>query len=353
MTVPLKFDEILSLNGIKLTKQYIQSLSKEERIALIDPIFNVLRQTGWLYPDDDKKVLKSWKRLQDYQPDMNSTDLFNNSSLATDICKHFCHSFYLATERNKLTLIDNFNNDETLKKIIHNRLGLGWLDADEKGEGVNEAFNLSFKMIVIQGQRSMRLVNSTSMYKPGIAKYMALKYSEKNDLILDSSCGFGSRLLGTIAAERRYIGTDPLTTSELTSMAEFFNFDKNSYTLINDGSENYRGKENSIDLSYTSPPYEEMEFYSSDKRQSYNNGIDYFYNIYWKQTLENVKYMLKPNKIFGLNILEKYTKMFDMAKGQFGDPIEIVKLRTVRSHLTKKILDAEKYEPTYIFVNNK
>jgi hypothetical protein len=354
----LKFDQQLEINGQKLNKKYIQSLSKQQRLDLIDPIFNLLRGNGWIYPDDKSKLNKSWKSLLEFQPDLNAADIFNNSSLATNICKFFCPQFYLATERDKPTLIDNFNNDEVLKKIIYNRLGLGWLDADEKGSGVNEAFNLSFKMIAIQGQRSMRLVNATSMFKPSIAKYMALKYSQENDTIFDYSCGFGGRLLGSMAANRKYIGTDPMTTNELTTMAEYFKFDKERYTLINSGSELYRGEENSIDLSYSSPPYLEQEYYSDDPRQAYNQGEDHFYNVYWKGTLENIKYMLKSGKVFGLNILEKYSKMVDMAKEQFGEPFEIIKLRTVRSHLTKHRgseggMAAEKFEPIYIFRNNK
>jgi hypothetical protein len=354
----LKFDQLLEVNNQKLNKQYIQSLSKQERLDLIDPIFNLLRENGWIYPDNTAKLNKSWKALLDFVPDLNSADLFNNSSLATDICKFFCHTFYLATERDKPTLIDNFNNDAILKKIIHNRLGLAWLDADDKGGGVNEAFNLSFKMVAIQGQRSMRLVNATSMFKPSIAKYMALKYSSENDTIFDYSCGFAGRLMGTMAANRKYIGTDPLTTPELTKLAEYFKFDPERYKLINSGSEKYRGEENSVDLCYSSPPYIEQEFYSNDPTQAYNNGEDYFYDTYWQGTLENAKYMLKPGKIFGLNILEKYSKMVQMTTQQFGEPIEIIKLRTVRSHLTKNRgadggMAAEKFEPIYIFRNNK
>jgi hypothetical protein len=349
----LKYDELIKLNGIKLDKHYIQSLSKEQRLELIDPIFQILRTNGWIYPDDLPKIKKEWQKLLDYQPDLNNINQFNNSSLATAICKHFCHNFYLATEKDKPTLIDNFNNDEILKKIIFNRLGLGWLDADERGGGVNEAFNLSFKMVAIQGQRSMRLVNATSMFKPSIAKYLAMKYSEENDTIFDYSCGFGGRLLGAMSCNRKYIGTDPLTTEELEVMAEFFNFDKSRYTLIKSGSENYRGEENSIDFSYSSPAYYNQEVYSADSTQAYFHGEDYFYNTYWKNTLNNVKYMLKPGKWFGLNV-KNYPKMVEMAQEVFGEIVELVNLRTVKSHLTK-VADqsSEKLEYVYMFKNNK
>jgi len=341
----MKYDEVLEINGIKLTKKYIQSLNQKEREDLIDPIFEIIRKNGWMYMDNISSIKKSYKNLIEYQPDLSLNELFNNSSLATDVCKYYCHSFYDATELNKNTMIENFNNDDILKRIIKNRLGLDWLISD----GVNESFNLSFKMIAVQGQRSMRFVNQTSIFKPSIAKYMALKYSEKNDVIFDPSCGFGARLLGATTANRKYIGTDPLTVPELNVMCNELGISAN---LIHCGSENYCGDENSIDLVWTSPPYYKQEFYSKDKTQAYNNGEDYFYNTYWKKTLDNAKFMLKPGKWFGLNI-KNVPKMLNMAVDVFGEIDHKVALRTVRSHLNKKNVDPEKFEYIYMFKNNK
>lgn len=345
----MKYDEVLELNNNKLTKKYIQSLSKQERLDLIDPIFNLLRAIGWIYPDDIKSVDKEWKRLLEFKPDINSMSLFNNSSLATKICKHFCHLFYEATEKDKKNMIEIFNDNELLKKIIQNRLGLDWLDDDERGAGVNEAFNLSFKMM-IQGQRSMRLVNATSIFKPDIAKYMYTKYSDENDTVFDPSAGWGGRMLGAVSCNRKYIASDPLTTGELQNMVDYLKL--KDVTLINSGSEHVKLDENSIDFSFTSPPYYDQEYYSSDSTQAYHYGEDYFYNVYWKNTLENIKYMLKPNKWFGLNILAKYAKMIDMTKEQFGESIEIVQLKTIKNHLNKKN-SIEKFEPIYMFKNIK
>lgn len=349
----LKFDQVIEINGQKLDKHYIQSLNKDQRLALIDPIFQVVRDTGWLYPDDLKKIKKSWKALLDYEPDLTSISLFNNSSLATDICKHFCHKFYLATEKNKPTMIDNFNNDKILKRMIENRLGLDWLEDDENGKGVNESFKLTYKQVAVQAQRSMRLVNATSMFKPSIAKYLALRYSQENDVVLDFSCGFGGRLLGTMAANRKYIGTDPWTTNELEIMAQFLEFDKSRYTLINSGSEYYLGDKNSVDFSYSSPAYFDQEVYSPDLSQAYSMGEDYFYGTYWNKTLDNVKYMLKPDKWFGLNV-KGVPRMLEMAEKTFGPVVEQIALRTVKSHLTKSLATGiEKNEYVYMFKNTK
>ena len=68
--------------------------------------------------------------------------------------------------------------------------------------------------------------------------------------------------------------------------------------------------------------------------------------------MENVKFMLKPGKYFGLNITEKHEKMISMAKEYFGEPIEIIRLRTIRSHLSKTS-GIEKFEPIFMFKNEK
>jgi archaellin len=179
---------------------------------------------------------------------------------------------------------------------------------------------------------------------------MALKYSQEDETILDISAGFGGRMLGAVSCHRKYIGIDPWTTDELTIMAQ--ELELPNVELINSGSENVRLSGNSIDFCYSSPPYFDQEYYTSDITQAYNQGDDYFYGTYWKQTLDNVKYMLKPDKWFGLNVLAKYDRMITMAKEQFGEPIEQVSLRTIRSHLGKKA-GVEKAEYVYMFRNNK
>jgi len=339
------FDKIVSINNQPITIKYVKTLDFDERMALVEPLFKLFRNQGWLYPDDPTRVFKSWKKLVEFQPDLTSSELFNNSSLATDICKFYCHKFYDATEEGKPTMKEVFNNDDKLRFLIKNRLGFDWWDKEDN----DETFNISFRML-IQGMRSSRLVPSISMFKPNIAKYLYMKYSNEGDSVYDYSAGWGGRMLAAASCNRKYIGTDPLTIDELRIMKQELSL--KDIQLITSGSEHVKLAENSIDFSFSSPPYYSQEYYCSDKTQAYNNGEDYFYNVYWKQTLNNIKYMLKPEKIFGLNILAKYTKMTDMAKEQFGEPIEIVHLRTIRNHLTKKS-GIEKFEPIYIFRNIK
>ena len=334
-----------------MTKQYIASLNKEQRIALIDPMFNYFRELGWMLPDFDPETLKKeYQRLVNFSPDISVNEAYNNTSMATCICQYFYRkSFYSVTDRIrdkiKPTMEKNFLNDDILKKMCRNRLGIEWYEDEPLS-----TFNITPKMLMYQCQRSMRLIPGTTMFKPSIAKLIYLKYSQENDLCYDFSMGFGGRALGAISCNRRYLGIDPLTYLETQEMMEFFNISKDKYELINGCSEDYIGDENSIDFAFSSPPYYDQEYYSSDVTQAYNKGEDYFYNTYWAKTLVNIKRMVKPDKFIALNLGINYERMFNMAKEVFGEPIETFKLRTIRSHLNKTGKEnATKYEPVYIF----
>ena len=355
MIMSSNYKTIIEINGNKMCKEYIASLNREQREVLVVPMFNYFRGIGFQYPDlEIEKFHEEYKKLCNYYFDISKNDIYNNSSLATCICQYFCrYPLYNSTERkgkklNK-TLLENFNDDKTLMNICRNRLGLGWYD-----EEPNSTFNITPKMVMYQGQRSMRLIPQTSFFKPGVAKAIYLKYSQEGDVIFDYSAGFGARALGALSCGRKYIGVDPLTSNEVIDMLKFLDIEEDRYKLIKGGSEDYIGGENSIDFTFSSPPYYDQEYYSSDSSQAYNRGEDYFYNVYWLKTLKNCKFMLKKDKLFALNILAKYDKMVEMAKAEFGDIVDTFYLRTVRSHLNKTGKeDAQKFEPVYVFRNRK
>lgn len=353
-----KYSQIININGQEINKKYVGSLNKEQREALVEPLFFYFRNLGWIYPDDESKIKSEYEKLKKHNPDLSTNVVFNNSSLATGICKFFCHKFYEATEKGKKTMIEVFNDDASLKKLIKNRLGLDWYDPINNPEGTEETFALSFRMMV-QGLRSSRLVPSVSIFKPDIAKYMYMKYSDEGDTVFDYSCGFGGRMLGAAACGRKYIGVDPWTTDELQKIINYL--DLKNITLINNVSENVNIGENTIDFSFSSPPYVTdksfiKEFYCKDDTQAYAKGTMYFYDEYWRGTLINIKNMLKPNKWFGLNVTRDCYKMVEIATEYFGEPIEEVQLRLVKSHLSGKSKEKNnsiKYEPIFMFKNIK
>lgn len=335
------FMKVVEINGQGLTASYIKSLSTQEREALVIPTFEYFKNQGWIFPDyNDEELIKSYNNLCELSIDIENIEMNNGNSSFTNICRNFCKSFYLSAIKNKKSLFKGWNDDLILLRTVRNRLSL-----DTKSE---ETFTINNRMI-LQGMNSIGLVPRVSIFKPEIAKYMCLKYSNPGDVVGDYSCGFGARMLGAMSSGRKYIGTDPLTVPELIQMKEFYGF--KDCELIQLGSEYYRGEENSVDLYWSSPPYYNQEVYSDDDTQAYNKGKSYFYNEYWPKTLENVKYMLKPEKWFGLNVRNN-PEMLTMAEKYFGPIQEIIDLKSKRSHLTGKANEI-KYEGIFMFKNQK
>lgn len=337
--------KIVEINDIKITDSYVSSLDYEQRENLVEPIFHYFRQQGWLYPDyTEERLKKEYETLVNYKIDTSLSELNNNNSIATRVCKYFCKTFYSSCEGGNKPMTSLWEDDDVLKKLIRNRLGLHCYEKDK-----NYTFNINHRCMV-EGFRDSRIGSMVSIFKPNIAKYICEKYSEPGDLVGDYSCGFGGRLLGAMSCGRKYIGTDPLTVPELQKMVDFFDF--KDCILIQSGSEDYKGEENSVDLYWSSPPYFMQEIYSYDQSQCYIKGEKYFYETYWKKTLENVKFMLKPGKWFGLNI--KYdSRMINMAKSVFGDIVEQVGLTIAKAPTTIQNGNKIKHEYIYMFKNIK
>lgn len=196
-----KFDEIIEINGNRLTKKYIESLTKQQRLDLIEPVFNYFRNIhGFPFPDDDSDLKNQYNKLCNFQFDTNLDEIYNNSSMETEIYRYFCaKKFYACREsgKNKKSIIELWEDDKILKDMIFNRFGLCWLDesTNKKGEilpGVNESFNLSPNMM-LRSFRSSHKGPVISIFKGTVAKAITMKYSNEGDTVFDYSCGWRSK----------------------------------------------------------------------------------------------------------------------------------------------------------------
>jgi hypothetical protein len=117
-----------------------------------------------------------------------------------------------------------------------------------------------------------------SIHNPGIIKTFIDEYNAKK--ILDISCGWGDRLLGSMAAKNGielYEGTDPNTClhtnyNDMIKLLNNYTNNKNAqYKISCSGFETYNiDNTNYYDLVYTSPPYFDYEKYTTESTQSYN-----------------------------------------------------------------------------------
>ncbi len=120
-----------------------------------------------------------------------------------------------------------------------------------------------------------RNAQAAANFRPGFALLMYRRYAESGDRVLDTSTGFGGRLLGFMASRcGEYVGIDPhpLTTAGNQRMVDDLLPADKSVTLLQQPAEDVdvdtigRG---SCDFAFTSPPYFSKERYAADDTQSW------------------------------------------------------------------------------------
>ena len=156
-----------------------------------------------------------------------------------------------------------------------------------------------------------------SNFRPATAKTIYELYGKENSKVLDTSSGFGGRLLGFFTAKNtdEYVGIDPNTADSCNKFIEFMQmrFGLNKKAYVNKiGSEdftieNYPQYENYFDISFTSPPYFDTEKYSDSDTQSYKkfNTYDMWVDGFYRNTIYNSCNALKLDGTFAINIFEK------------------------------------------------
>lgn len=132
-------------------------------------------------------------------------------------------------------------------------------------------------------------------------------------IFITGNCGFGGRMLGALSSKNnyKYVGTDPCTETmyhlhELGEYIEMVTGREDSYDLHCVGSEDFLGKPDSIDFAFSSPPYFNLEIYSDEDTQCYNKfpTLEEWLEGYVRKTIQNIKYMLKPGRVYAINIAD-------------------------------------------------
>lgn len=163
-------------------------------------------------------------------------------------------SYWKSKYNKNLSAIDAWNDDETLQKIINYRIGLN---------NSNEIFDFSIKQL-IYGLSVNRF--TISFFNPFLAFSIYKKFIGDNSspIVVDPCCGFGGRLLGFKMAypNGTYIGTEP---NKETYDALLILVDELKLTNVQIHNIPYEQLDKTNicpDLTFTSPPYNDIETYS-------------------------------------------------------------------------------------------
>lgn len=270
--------------------------------------------------------------------------------------KHFNgKSFYSVSSKRKSSMIDTFEDDEKLIKVIRNRLGITYKDS----------FPVTGAMLR-QGFRSMRLGANASTFNSVVAKAVYESFCEPGDITWDISCGFGQRMLAAISAGVLYRGCDPWKdVIDGNKMMSEFVLGKSSSKefdcecrLVCMGSEDDKVldslgiKEQSVKLVFSSPPYYDIEIYdngSPSRGQSAALGktFDSYISTWWIPTLKNVYKSLKPKDgRFIVNMTRPMVdRLVDVANKHGFEVVDEQTMKLKRGHFSISGSSSDASEP--------
>lgn len=178
-------------------------------------------------------------------------------------------------KKTTLSPMQALSDDETMQKVIeYVKSKPKFFTSNDEIANVKSAFRNSFswcrKVANFPAQQAKAIYNR---YFP----------NKTNLNCLDTSCGFGSRMSAVLLTKNNYFGFDPnlALQKNLFECAKWYK--DNGYIengqicrLFKCGSEEYQPcLEGIMDVSFTSPPYFNLEKYSDDNSNSTKNYDNY------------------------------------------------------------------------------
>lgn len=364
----------------ELTAEYIWSLQGADRERLVNVIFEQYRKAGFKatlgsLKLEDKDLTDDWESLlksAKINEPVNG-EIINSCSTGTGVLKHFCSELFYASKgssKSSLSCEEVFNSDEKLMSVLKNRMG--YKSSKEDGKERPYVFAMSNKML-LQGMRSSGLGYMTSTFKPAVARtiYRHLLKSDGPAKVFDFSAGWGARALGAgTMTNIEYYAIDPLTADSVNNLIKHYGIIGNVFKGCSEDESSYEeikkaGIQNTFSTAWSSPPYFNLEVYSTESTQSINRfpTYDTWIKQYWTKTVKNVKdFVLTPDGSFAFTMVDKIKKLdiaVDMVKcceEQGFILTEKIPISVSRSHLSKKAttkIVKKSTEHLYVFVQHQ
>lgn len=237
---------------------------------------------------------------------MVSIDNFDDIGVDTiPITSHWFDRILYKAKRinNTMSPAEAVESDECLDKIFEY---IKTKPKFYKGSDVN-----NLKTYFRNSQTSVVNASKVANFSPITARKIYERFCPQfNATILDYSCGFGARMLGCLSSpfNYKYVGIEP--NSELNDQLGKFSewvcnslHRDNNTVLYKTGSEVFHEElVNSVDLSFSSPPYFNLEIYTDEETQSASKTTAYsdWLKYYMIPTIQNI---YQYTKVGGLHIV--------------------------------------------------
>jgi len=241
-----------------LNKRYsLRNLSDSEFELIVPELAYQLENIDYIPKYDEKKLRLDWKNLCDWKS--SSYEINSTSRIGMKLCEHYFHNFY-EIENNKGISFSKLWKKDNLEKILKwNRKSHSTPYLSELRRGIYFCFGLT----------------KNTMFRPQIAKLICMRYNPKK--VLDPCAGWGGRMLGVVSSGAEYIAFEPNTKTytNLLRLAKFLHIEEKVTLICDDvlNIDNYFLPK--VDMILTSPPYFDLEVYSSEKTQSITNKSTY------------------------------------------------------------------------------
>lgn len=338
-----------------------RTLPPKEQEEWIEEVFDYYRNHhGFPYYElSDSEVEKELWKLRNRKARVDDSGVIKWDLTANTLCTFFFPHIWQVRFRNRKTAWEAFHDDTILKDGI--RLCFRIKQNVSPGALV-DAFTLGTR----------HSIGVVSRFKPMAAKAVWERYAPEGGLCYDYACGWGGRLLGCMASKKklRYVGVDPesRTNKCLLDLSARIRavYGAGIADVHSAGSEEYCPPElhESIDVAFSSPPYFDLEDYSSEPSQSHLKfpDIESWLDGFLGATFLNIRTMLKPGGVLALNLLDY--EMTDSRKADTNivegalerihalgfEPLEKLGIQMVQRKGQGQQARAYKLEPVYVFL---
>ena len=231
-------------------KNATRNMSDEEFEKLLPWMAEELSKIDFHYNYSDDQLKKAWTNLKNYNTSNHYTA--SQTRRGMELCEYFFPNFFDIKNKKGKGFTDFWNEEDLQKVIKWNRSSHSTPYLSEFRRGIYFCYGLT----------------KNTMFRPHLAKMICDYYKPK--IVLDPCCGWGGRLLGTVASGAHYIGFEPCTETynNLLRLVDFLDISDN-VTIYNIGAESIKDYDIKADLILTSPPYYDLEIYSDESTQSY------------------------------------------------------------------------------------
>lgn len=244
--------------------------SRRTQARWIDRAVRYWRERGFPYPAlNDHEAEREFRSLQR----LRASEVIHRRQVApSTLGLRLANSFHpqiweIPARRHLRAPVDHFRDDETLRKLLI-RAAQFWPD--------RRCWNAQCVRSVLRIYAGGRVSN----FRPAAARAIIDRYSKAGETVLDFSAGFGGRLLGCLTLDRQYLGIEPASAqvAGLQGMlSTLHRYTTASAKLVCGCAEVVMRhlEPRSVDLIFSSPPYFNVERYSSEATQSYRRYPTY------------------------------------------------------------------------------